>query len=249
MNVPINKESNVPLYLQLLAIFSEKIRTGEWPVGEKIQSEKELSKEYHVSLITVRRALEELCAMDMINKVQGKGSFVSYGKTEKYNIRFRELNSFTNEMEQNSQKAGATVLEKKTILAPKTLADIFGIPEHTRLFCVVRLRTINGTPAIVSTSYIHPEVSGKIQDTDFTGSIYAALERAGYELSGGSEEIFAAMPPSQVAYHLGINENCPVLDARCKVMHQQKVILFTQSYINSKRLSITVELNKANSQT
>lgn len=245
MNVHINKESNVPLYLQLLAIFSEKIRTGEWPVGEKIQSEKELSRQYNVSLITVRRALEELCALDMINKIQGKGSFVSYGKTEQYNIRFRELSSFTHEMEQSKQKAGAAVLEESVVPASKELADLFGVAPQTRLFRVVRLRTINEIPAIVSTSYIHPEAARKIQGTDLTGSIYAVLERAGIELSGGSEEIFAAMPPANVAQHLGIGDDCPVLDARCKVLHGQKVILFTQSYINSKRLSITVELNKA----
>lgn len=248
MNLHINKESNVPLYLQLLAIFTEKIRTGEWPVGEKIQSEKELSREYNVSLITVRRALEELCAMDMINKIQGKGSFVSYGKTEQYNIRFRELSSFTHEMEESKQKAGATVLDQSLVPASQELADLFGVAPQTRLFRVVRLRTINNIPAIVSTSYLPPEVGRKIQGVDLSGSIYAALERAGLELSGGSEEIFAAMPPASVAQHLGIDGNCPVLDARCRVFHNQKVILFTQSYINSKRLSITVELNKASSR-
>ena len=96
----IDKGNNIPLYLQLLSIFMENIRKGIWEAGEKLPSEKELSHTYGVSLITVRKTLEELNKQNLIYKIQGKGSFVSYGESEKYNLRFKELRSFTEEMEQ-----------------------------------------------------------------------------------------------------------------------------------------------------
>lgn len=244
----IDKANNIPLYLQLMSIFTENIRTGQWPMGEKIPSERELVTQYGVSLITVRKALEELNRLNVIYKIQGKGSFVSYGETEKYNLRFRELRSFTEEIEGNQQKAGAVVLSTRKILADSHLAHVFQLPEKTVLLEVIRLRTVDGTPTHVSESYIGPVVAEKLKNADFTHSIYAEIEQLGYDLRHGSEEIIAAFPPAEVAGYLGISSNTPILDACCTVTDGGSVLLYTHSYINSKRMSITVDLSRTDNQ-
>ena len=58
----INDSAVVPLYQQVKDDIRAAIESGKYKTNEKIPPEPELSAEYSVSRITVRRAVEELCA-------------------------------------------------------------------------------------------------------------------------------------------------------------------------------------------
>lgn len=240
----IDKKNNIPLYLQLMSIFTDNIRKGIWAVGEKLPSEKELAHTYGVSLITVRKTLEELNKENVIYKVQGKGSFVSYAETEKYNLRFRELKSFTSEMEENHRKVGAVVLGVKWVSLDCTVAKHFLPKEEKMVLQIVRLRTVDGTPTHISTSILRHDVGKRLNGSDFSQSIYALLQKMGCKLSHGTEEIVADFPTKEEAEYLGINQNTPILDARSTVEDQLGPVMVTRSVINSKRMKITVDLAK-----
>ncbi|MDD5597132.1 MAG: GntR family transcriptional regulator [Victivallaceae bacterium] len=75
----IRNDINVPYYCQLKKLLTDKIYNGTLSGGEKIPSENELVKEYGVSRITARRALQELAGEGIVFRVQGKGSFVNPG--------------------------------------------------------------------------------------------------------------------------------------------------------------------------
>lgn len=72
----LNKNSIQPLYKQLMDIITQQIKNGTYKPGEKIPPEPELADLYHVSRITVRRTVEELCTQGYLIKHQGKGTFV-----------------------------------------------------------------------------------------------------------------------------------------------------------------------------
>jgi len=65
-----------PLYLQVKENLEEGIRTGKYPVGSKLPSEKTLCEEFNVSRITIRQALDLLENKGMTYAVHGKGTFV-----------------------------------------------------------------------------------------------------------------------------------------------------------------------------
>jgi GntR family transcriptional regulator of arabinose operon len=66
-----------PLYEQIYNYLFEKIRNGELPSGGRVPSEKELADQFQVSRITSKKALEMLSANKLVERVQGKGSFVA----------------------------------------------------------------------------------------------------------------------------------------------------------------------------
>ena len=72
----VDRASKQKLYVQMYAIFLEKIKGGEWPVGSRIPSEDELCTVYGVSKVTVREALQELVREGYLKRRQGKGTFV-----------------------------------------------------------------------------------------------------------------------------------------------------------------------------
>lgn len=65
-----------PLYLQLYKDLLEKIRSGEYPPGSKLPSEKELGSVYNVSRITSKKAMDALVANGFITRTPGRGTFV-----------------------------------------------------------------------------------------------------------------------------------------------------------------------------
>ena len=68
---------HLPLYRQIFDTLSEQIRAGQLPPGERVPSEKEIARQFGVSRITSKRALEMLAAEGRITRVPGKGSFVA----------------------------------------------------------------------------------------------------------------------------------------------------------------------------
>ena len=77
MNIQINNSSDDPIYLQIKNQIKAQIISGELKVGEQLPSMRFLAKELRVSMITAKRAFDELELDGFINSVQGKGNFVA----------------------------------------------------------------------------------------------------------------------------------------------------------------------------
>ncbi len=77
MNIQINNSSNDPIYLQIKNQIKAQIISGDLKVGEQLPSIRFLAKELRVSMLTAKRAFDELELDGFINSVQGKGNFVA----------------------------------------------------------------------------------------------------------------------------------------------------------------------------
>lgn len=70
---------NDPLYHRVAESIREKIISGNFKYGERLPSQKELTLQYHVSLITVKRAILELVKDGLLHGQPGRGVFVGAG--------------------------------------------------------------------------------------------------------------------------------------------------------------------------
>ena len=77
MDIIISNSSGKPLYEQIIGQIKKMIISGELKPGEMLPSMRYLAKELRISVITTKRAYEELEREGFITTVQGKGSFVS----------------------------------------------------------------------------------------------------------------------------------------------------------------------------
>ena len=82
MNIQISNASSDPIYLQIKNQLKAAIIAGTMQPGEQLPSIRFLAKELRVSVITTKRAYDELELEGFINSVQGKGSFVSSQNSE-----------------------------------------------------------------------------------------------------------------------------------------------------------------------
>lgn len=77
MNIKIHNASDDPIYLQIKNQVKAEILSGALEPGEKLPSIRFLAKELRISMITAKRAFDELEAEGFIHSVQGKGNFVA----------------------------------------------------------------------------------------------------------------------------------------------------------------------------
>lgn len=73
----LNKHSHVPLYQQIYEYIKGKILNGEWPVGTRLPTQRELARKFEVNRSTVVYALGELIAEGLIESEIGKGTVVA----------------------------------------------------------------------------------------------------------------------------------------------------------------------------
>ena len=69
--------TGVPIYKQIARAITRRLEQGAWKPGEAIPSETQLKQEFGVAIGTIRKAVDELAAQNMLVRQQGRGTFVA----------------------------------------------------------------------------------------------------------------------------------------------------------------------------
>jgi GntR family transcriptional regulator len=110
MNIHILNSSNLPIYLQIKNQLIEQILKGELKEGTKLPSIRQLAKDLQISVITTKRAYEELEREGYIHSVPGKGSYVSLNEKELLKQKQMEIiSSHLREITSEAKKYGISL--------------------------------------------------------------------------------------------------------------------------------------------
>ena len=136
-----------PLYKQLEEILLNEIESGQRLPGSKIPTENELSAQYHVSRVTVRKALSALEKGGYIERKSGKGTFVAEKKLQR-RISSAVL-SFTEMCHLlNKQPGGKTI--KIAVEDPTSEeVDLMHLKEGEKIVVIERIRFANKKPLLL----------------------------------------------------------------------------------------------------
>ena len=185
MKTPIlAAESASPLYRQLMERLRGDITTGVYPAHSRIPSEQALCETYGVSRVTVRKALSELTQEGLLQRQQGKGTFVSGPKLFS---DLRDVNSFHDACRLMGCQPGARVIHAQLVPA--------GEPDRARLNCadsqvveIMRLRLADDLPVMIETNRFPLSCAWLLEQT-LSGSLYALLQEHGLIARRGIHEI------------------------------------------------------------
>ncbi|HSQ88749.1 GntR family transcriptional regulator [Romboutsia sp.] len=112
MNINISNSSAVPLYEQIQNQIKAQILNGDLKPGEGLPSIRNLAKELKVSIITTKRAYEELEKEGFTETVTGKGTFVAHQNTERLKeMAMYEIESKLEEIIRQAKSVGVTLEE------------------------------------------------------------------------------------------------------------------------------------------
>ncbi|MCI6173447.1 MAG: GntR family transcriptional regulator [Clostridiales bacterium] len=114
MEVLLDNYSGIPIYEQICTQIKEQIMEGKLHADDPLPSIRKLAKDLRISVITTKRAYEELEKEGFLYKIAGKGCYVAR-KTDDL-VRESMLREIEEKMEQIQVLAGSAGLSRETIL-------------------------------------------------------------------------------------------------------------------------------------
>lgn len=202
----------MPLHQRLGEEFLRRIESGEWPEGEPVPSESQLCQEFGTSRGPVRQALSILRRDGHLVGGRGKPPVARRSAPSQ---PFASLMSFTQWAKSIGRVPGQLTVEVARRRAAPEAAGRLGIEEGDPVVELVRLRLLDGVPAMVERSTFLYDVGRHLFDFDpDSGSIYEALCRVEVDLHHARHTIDAIAAGDQDAELLGIEQGAPLLRVR-----------------------------------
>ena len=147
----INKEYSTPLYQQLVDSVKAQIRDGILKEDDRLGSEQDISREYNVSRITVRKAFEILADEGYVTKRQGIGTFVSAKKVNNFNEG--QARGFTEMCMQDGNVPSSELISVGWVSNVPSISRHLQVPEEDPVLRVLRVRKCDGVPVMVEDGY------------------------------------------------------------------------------------------------
>ena len=213
----LQTESASPLYSQLMHRISSDIEKGNYPVGSRIPPEHELEEIYKVSRVTVRRALAELTEAGLLERKQGKGTFVSVPKIRQ---DLKSVHSFHDACRLNRRVPGTQVVHVREVAADPLDVEELNLREGERVVEIVRIRLADGIPIVLENNHFSLAYA-YLENEDLAGSLYTILRDYGAEPRNAVHDISMIYATEQQAEPLGIHGGDPLMRLH-EVVYDQK---------------------------
>ena len=203
-----------PLYQQIKSLILQSLHRGEWKPGEAIPSEMDLAVRFRVSQGTVRKAIDELAAENLVVRRQGKGTYVATHSETQVQYRFLKLLPDSGDL--NSEgPAERRVIDCKRQRASNEVARALSLHTGDAVLQVRRVLSFGGVPTILEDLWL-PGGPFKGLTADrlsvYRGPMYALFETEfGVRMVRAQEKIRAVQPDAAQSALLEVTEATPLL--------------------------------------
>jgi GntR family transcriptional regulator len=202
-----------PLYQQIKSLILRSLQSGEWRPGEAIPSEIELAARFKVSQGTVRKAVDELAAENLLMRRQGKGTFVATHAEEQVQYRFLRLAP-----DQPSPLPGSArreFLDCRRLRAPVDVARALQMKAGDMVVEVQRVLHFSGQPVVLDDIWLPGHLfKGLTADrlTGYRGPMYGLFETEfGVRMIRAEEKLRAVAADETEAKLLEVEPGTPLL--------------------------------------
>lgn len=192
-----------PRYQLIADDLRERIRAGGFTAGRLLPSESNLSDEFSVSRVTVRRALEQLRESGLIDSQQGLGWFVAGDPVRQ---PLGELDTLEQQLAESGAESTRQVLDFAFIDAPARAAAVLG---ETRVLEVKRLNLADGEPFARVTVWCPEGLASRFSRHDVEARPFYELLDA--RVKGAEQTIGASAASPSDAALLKVPPGSPVL--------------------------------------
>lgn len=201
----------LPLYRQIKALLVQRLQQGEWKPGELIPSELELAARFQVSQGTVRKAVDELAAENLLVRRQGKGTYVASHHEPRAQFRFLRLVPDHGEAAASS----SDFLECRRIKAPVDVARQLGLRGADAVIYIRRLLSMGGAPLVLDDIWLPAALFRGLTPerlSEYRGPLYGLFEsQFGTRMIRADERIRAVAAADDVAALLSVPPGSPLL--------------------------------------
>jgi len=207
----LSSDERLPLYQRLRDQLAEQIANNRWRPGEAIPTEAALSSEYCLSTGTVRKAIDMLVADNILERQQGRGTYIRRPQFQSSLFRFFRFQTAAGER----QVPESRILSIEPMTAPSAVSQALGLIPDAPVIRLVRLRLLDAQPVLAEEIWLPRVLFQALLDTDLQlhgPLLYPIYETLCGQVVAYAEETLTAESVSDVhARLLHIPENSPVV--------------------------------------
>ncbi|MGL4636979.1 MAG: GntR family transcriptional regulator [Beijerinckiaceae bacterium] len=197
-----------PLYQRVRERLTQRIMDGTWIAGNMVPSEMQIAAELGVSQGTVRKALDEMTAANLLVRRQGRGTFVATHDESRILFQFFKL----------QLDGGARIFPESEVLGVETYAatqkeaDKLGLFLNEPVIRIHRVRSLDGKRCISEMIVLPAALFEGIEQGDVPNNLYDSYARRfGVTVGGGVETLKATAATQKEAQDLGLPQGHPLL--------------------------------------
>ena len=200
-----------PLYQQIKGLITRSLQGGEWLPGQAIPSEHELAARFRVSQGTVRKAVDELAADNLLVRRQGKGTFVATHAEERTQYRFLRLRADSGAMVVLQRR----LLDCRRLRAPADVARPLGLKSGDTVVEIRRVLVAEGVPVVLDDMFLPGALFKGLSAerlSEWKGPMYRLFEAEfGVRMIRADEKIRAVAADAEAAAALALAPGAPLL--------------------------------------
>lgn len=233
-----------PLYDQIKILITQSLIAGEWRPGDAIPSEIDLATRFKVSQGTVRKAIDELAAENILIRRQGKGTFVASHSQERASTRFLRIARDDGVAEYPTSKLLSVTRER----APEASASLLDLRTGASIFCIKRLLSFEGVPRILDEIHVPAAAFKGLDDAmirNYPGSLYSFFEsHFGIAMIRAEEHIKAVKAGPIEAELLHVSQEQPLLRVdRVAFTYGDRPVEWRRGLCHTERFSYVTEMS------
>lgn len=230
---------NKPMYRQIADALREKITAGELKPGDALPTESSLQETFSVSRVTVRQALKLLTEEQIIESIQGSGSYV---REERVNYDIYQLTGFYEKLADRNVDTHSDVKTFEVIKADVKLAETLNIRPDDKVWHVKRVRFIKQKPVNLEETWMPLTMFADLTWEVMENSKYHYIEQVKKMVIDRSEQELVPIMPSQEAIDaLALDPAKPILEKVSRgFLKDGRVFEYSRNVFNSDDYKFTL---------
>jgi GntR family phosphonate transport system transcriptional regulator len=205
---PIARDNGIAVYAQIAQLLEQEIVNAYAP-GASLPSEAELAQRFGVNRHTLRRAIDELIALGLVERQHGKGVYVTDCLLD---YRVGTKTRFTETFNALGLSTTSQVIRKLAIPATRGVAKHLAIAVDAQVVWIETLRYADERPLCVISHFLPLRDFAPLLETYVDGSLHDHLDTCfGCALRRTESLVTAVLPQGDDAKLLAIPQTRPIL--------------------------------------
>lgn len=206
----------MPKYEEIAGIIRDRISEGVYPVDTKLPVQSDLAKEFGVSRMTIKKAIEILTIEGLVFSKQGNGTKVlnsSFWNRSDAKFRLDNYNGLSKDLRDQAVKLTSKVIEFEVEFPKGEVAERLQVDQTTPVYRIVRLRLLDDKPYVLEHTFMPVDLAPGLDESILKSSVYDFLiNKLGLKFAGSYKHITANKPNSYDIEYLDCNGDDPTLE-------------------------------------
>ena len=225
-----------PRYQQLKDLIIGRISNGDLRPQDRVPSENELVESMNVSRMTANRALRELTDEGYVDRVAGRGTFVSDFRARSHVL---EVQNIADEITRRGHVHSCEVVRQSRQHARGEIARALDVEQGTDVFHLLLVHFENGSPVQVEDRYVVADFAPDCIEQDFQTVTPSAYLTAVSPLQEAEQVVRASLPNAAIRQRLQMANNEPSLVVIRRTWSHGRPVTFARLHHPGSRYELT----------